>query len=61
MERIETQAYQLELHNSWCIHPVLHVSLLKQLRESLVKQVPEDMELEDVERPEYIKVEKILQ
>ena len=39
---------------------MFHVSLLKQWRLSLVQQVPGDVELEDVDQPEYFEVEKIL-
>ena len=60
MERIGTQAYRLKLPDSWRIHPVFHISLLKQWRESLVQQVPRDVELEDTDRPEYFEAEKIL-
>ncbi|MCG8453494.1 MAG: chromo domain-containing protein, partial [Spirochaetales bacterium] len=60
LERIGTQAYRLKLPDSWRIHPVFHISLLKQWRESLVQQVPGDVELEDADRPEYFEVEKIL-
>ena len=61
VEKNGTQGYRLKLHNPWKIHPVFHVSLLKQWRENLVQQVPRDAELEDVEKPEYFEVEKILQ
>ena len=40
---------------------MFHVSLLKLWRESLVQQVPGDVELKDADRPEYFDVEKILQ
>ena len=60
LERIGTQAYQLKLPDSWRIHPVFHISLLQQWRESLMQQVPGDVELEDANRPEYFEVEKIL-
>ena len=60
LERIGTQAYRLKLPDSWRIHPVFHISLLKQWRESLVQQVPGDVELEDADRSEYFEVEKIL-
>ena len=60
LERIGTQAYRLKLPDSWRIHPVFHISLLKQWRESLVQQVPGDVELEDADRPEYFEIEKIL-
>ena len=60
VEKIWTQAYQLILPNSWRIHPVFHVLLLKQWRESTVQQFPGDVELEDTNQPEYFEVEKIL-
>ena len=60
VEKIGTQAYRLKLPDSWCIHPVFHVSLLKQWKQSAVQQVPGEVELEDADRPEYFEVEKIL-
>ena len=60
LEKIGTQAYRLKLPDSWHIHPVFHVSLLKHWRESAVQPVPGEVELEDVDRPEYFEVEKIL-
>ena len=60
LERIGTQAYRLKLPDSWRIHPVFHISLLKQWKESLVQQVPKDVELEVADRPEYFEVERIL-
>ena len=50
----------VKTHDSWCIHPVFHVSLLKQWRTSLVQLVPGDEELEHAYRPKYFDVEKIL-
>ena len=60
VEKIGTQAYRLKLPDTWRIHPVFHVSLLKHWRESAVQSVPGEVELEDADRPEYFEVEKIL-
>ena len=60
MEKIGTQVYRLKLPDMWRIHPMFHVSLLKQWRESLVQQVLGEVELEDADRPEYFEVEKTL-
>ena len=49
LEKNGTQAYGLKLLDSWRIHPVFHVSLLKQWRPSIVQQVLGDVELEDVD------------
>ena len=61
LECIGAQAYQINFPDTWSIHPVFHVSLLKQWRESTVQQIPRDVELEDADYPEYFEVEKILQ
>ena len=37
VEKIGTQAYRLKLLDSWCIHPVFNVSLLKQWKQSAVQ------------------------
>ena len=60
VERIGTQAHRLKLPDLWRIHPMFHVSLLKQWRESIVQEVLGDVELEDANRLEYFQVKKIL-
>ena len=59
-EKTGTQGYRLKLPRSWRIHPMFQVSLFKQWRESLVQQVPSEVELEDANRPECFDVERIL-
>ena len=49
MEKIRTQAYRLKLPDTWRIHPVFHVSLLKQWRPSLLQQVLGDVELDNAD------------
>ena len=60
MEKIGAQAYRLKLPDTWRIHLVFHVSLLKPWRPSTVQHVPGEVELEDPDRPQYFDVEKIL-
>ena len=60
VEKIGTQAYRLKLPDTWRIHPMFHISVLKQWRESAVQPVPGEVELEDADRPEYFEVETIL-
>ena len=60
VEKIGTQAYRLKLPDTWRIHPVFHVPLLKPWRPSIIQQVPGEVELEDADQPQYFDVEKIL-
>ena len=60
LEHIGTQAYHLKLPDTWRIHPVFHVLLFKPWRPSIMQQVPDEVELEDADQPQYFDIEKIL-
>ena len=60
LKKIGTQAYRLKFPDMWRIHPVFHVSLLKQWKPSTVQQILGVVELEDANKAEYFDVEKIL-
>ena len=61
VKKISRAAYELRLPDSWLMHPVFHISLLKPWRES-VWSSPVDLQPDDIEiaaQPTYV-VEKIL-
>ena len=60
VEKIWTRAYYLKLLDSSKVHPMFYASLLKQQSETTMLQVPGDVELEDAQKLEYFKEDKIL-
>ena len=61
VEKIGAQVYRLKLPDSWIIHDVFHISLLKRWITALYRKEEEEVpiELEEIEEPRY-EVEKIL-
>ena len=49
LEKIGAQAYRLKLLDTWKIHPVFRVSLVKHWRPSTVQQVQGEVELDDTD------------
>ena len=60
LEKIGAQAYHLQLPDTWRVHPMFHVSLLKHWRPSTMQQVPGEVEFDDADAPQYFNIEKIL-
>ena len=61
-ERIGTQSYRLELPESWRIHSVFHVSLLKVWNEGVCRQISDEAtpELEEPDDQQKYEVERFL-
>ena len=62
IERIGTQSYRLELPESWRIHSVFHVSLLKVWNEGVCRQISDEAtpELEEPDDQQKYEVERFL-
>ena len=61
IRKISKVAYELKLPDTWSVHPVFHISLLKPWRESMWSS-PVDLQPDDIEpqpKPTY-EVERIL-
>ena len=60
IEAIGQQAYKLSLPEDWKVHPVFHVSLLKDCNTaSLQEDQPISIDIPKVEEP-YYEIERIL-
>ena len=63
LQCIGSQAYKLQLRDSWRIHNVFHLSLLKRWIERSYRQIPKEPQPEldtAIDRSEEFEVEKIL-